>query len=55
MGWMGEKDFNGSRTVRPRKLDGVVTEAGEDDHGEWSKTKDLLYFEKNFFSPKCAN
>ncbi len=38
-----KKDGHGSRTVRSRKQDGMVTEAGRDGHGEWSKTKDLLY------------
>ena len=37
-----KKDGHGSWTVRSRKLDGMVTEAGRDGHGEWSKTKDLL-------------
>ena len=38
-----KKDGHGSWTVRSRKLDGMVTEAGRDGYGEWSKTKDLLY------------
>ena len=37
--WTVEKKIG---TVRSRKLDGMVTEAGRDGHGEWSKTKDLL-------------
>ena len=38
-----KKNGNGRWTGWSRKVDGMVTEAGRDGHGKWSKTKDLLY------------
>ncbi len=39
-----KRNGNGRWTGWSRKVDGMVTEAGRDGHGKWSKTKDLLYF-----------